>query len=96
MIQCKHWHKQYIGETKHRLNDRFIEHRRPVHDKKTNSSKPTTVSEHFLCNNHKATHIRLIPLELVKSYRDGVRKAREAYAVERGQLIRNMKLSAFL
>ena len=46
MIQCNHRHKQYIGETKRRLKDRFNEHRRPV-DKQTNSSKPTTVSEHF-------------------------------------------------
>ena len=29
MIQCNHCHKQYIGETKRRLKDRFNEHRRP-------------------------------------------------------------------
>ena len=61
-------------------------HRRPV-DKQTNSSKPTTVSEHYLCNNHKATHMQLIPPELVKSNRDSVRKAREAYLIERGQTL---------
>ena len=86
MVQCNHCHKQYIGETKRRLKDRFNEHRRPV-DKRTNSSKPTTVSEHFLCNNHNATDMQLIPLELVKSNRDGVRKAREAYLIERGQTL---------
>ena len=86
MVQCNHCHKQYIGETKRRLKDRFNEHRRPV-DKRTNSSKPTTVSEHFLCNNHNATNMQLIPLELVKSNRDGVRKAREAYLIERGQTL---------
>ena len=64
MIQCHHCHKQYIGETKRRLKDRFNEHHRPV-DKQTNSSKPTTVSEHFLCNNYNATDMQLIPLELV-------------------------------
>ena len=99
MIQCKHCHKQYIGETN--------EHRRPV-DKQTNSCKPTTVSEHFfhfLCNNHNATDMQLIPLELVKSNRDSARKVRKAYLsylIERGQileprgLIRKMKLSTFL
>ena len=46
MIQCNHCHKQYLGETKRKLKDRFNEHRRPV-DKQTKSSKPTTVSEHF-------------------------------------------------
>ena len=44
-----------------------------------------TVSEHFLCNNHNATDMQLIPLELVKSIRNSVRKAREAYLIERGQ-----------
>ena len=41
-----------------------------------------TVSEHFLCNSHKATHMQLIPLELVKSNRDSERKAREEYLIE--------------
>ena len=73
-----------IGETKRRLKDRFNEHRTPV-DEQTNSSiKPTTVSVHFLCNNHNPTDMQLIPLELVKSNRDSVRKAREAYLIERG------------
>ena len=86
MVKCTHCHKQYIGETKRRLIDRFNEHRRPV-DKLTNSSKPTTVSEHFFCNNHNATDMQLIPLERVKSNRDSVRRAREAYLIERGQIL---------
>ena len=85
MIQCNDCHKQYIGETKRRLKDRFDEHRRPVDKRHTNSSKPITVSEHFLCNNHNATDTQLIPLELVKSNRDSERKAREAYLIERGR-----------
>ena len=50
--------------------------------------------------------MQLIPLEPVKSNRDSVRKAREAYLIKRGQtlephgprmvLIRKMKLSTFL
>ena len=87
MIQCNHCAKQYIGDTKRRLEDRFNVHRRPV-EKHTNSSKPTTISEHFLCNNHNATDTRLIPLaELVKSNRDSVRGARDAYLIERGQTL---------
>ena len=31
--------------------------------------------------------MQLIPLELVKSNRDGVRKARETYLIERGQTL---------
>ena len=86
MIQCNHCSKQYIGETKRRLKDRFNEHRRPV-DNPSNISKPTTVSEHFLTNDHSANDITLIPLELTKSNRDSVRKAREAYLIERGKTL---------
>ena len=50
-------------------------------------SKPTTVSEHFLTNDHSADDIILILLELTKSNRDSVRKAREAYLIERGKTL---------
>ena len=79
-------------ETKRRLKDRFNEHRRTV-DKQTNISKPTAVSEHFLSNDHTATDMQLIPLELVKSNRDVVRKAREAYLIERGQILEPLGLN---
>ena len=52
-----------------------------------NISKPTTVSEHFLTNDHSANDIALIPLELTKSNRDSVRKAREPYPIERGKTL---------
>ena len=65
-------------KTKRRLKDRFNEHRRPV-DKEINRSTPTTVSEHFLSNNHLATDMQLIPVELISSKSDSVRKTREAY-----------------
>ena len=52
----------------------------------TNSSKPTTISEHFLCNNHNATDMQLLLLNslnlIVTVY---AREAREAYFIERGQ-----------
>ena len=47
MIHCLRCHKQYIGETKRRLKDRFNEHRRPV-DRPTPSSTHTADSDHFL------------------------------------------------
>ena len=92
MVQCNRCHKQYIGETKRRLKDRFNEHRRPV-DKRTNISKPTAVSEHFLSNDHNANDMHLIPLELIKSNRDSVRKAREAYLIDRGQTLEPLGLN---
>ena len=38
-------------------------------------------------NNQNATDMQLIPLELVKSNRDSVRKAREACLIERDQTL---------
>ena len=82
MIHCNCCHLQYIGETKRRLKDRFNEHRRSV-DKTNIKSKPTTVSEHFLSHpNHHYTDMQLIPLELIHSSRDSIRKARESFLID--------------
>ena len=86
MIRCLRCNKQYIRETKRRLKDRFNEHRRPV-DRPTPSSRHTAVSDHFLSDNHSPNDIELIPLELIHSSRDALRKAREAYLIERGQTL---------
>ena len=48
---------------------------------------PEIYAKKILCNNHNATDMQLIPLELVKSNRGSVRKAREAYLIERGQTL---------
>ena len=40
-----------------------------------------------MCNNHNATDMQFVSLELVKSNRDSVRKAREAYLIEKGQTL---------
>ena len=47
----------------------------------------TTVSDHFHSDNHSPNDIELIPLELIQSSRDELRKAREAYLIERGQTL---------
>ena len=84
MIQCNRWHLQCIGETKRRLKDKFNEHRRSV-DKTNIKSKPTTVSKHFLSPpNHHYTDMQLIPLELIHSSRDSIRKARESFLMYGG------------
>jgi len=86
MVHCLHCNKQYIGETKRRLKDRFNEHQRPV-DRPTPTSRPTAVSEHFLSDDHTPNDMELIPLELIHSSRDAICKAREAYLIERGQTL---------
>ena len=86
MIHCLRCHKQYIGETKRQLKDRFNEHRRPL-DRPTPSSRPTAVSDHFLSDDHSPNDIELMPLELIHSSCDALRKAREAYLIEKGQTL---------
>ena len=79
MIQCNRCNLQYIGETKRRLKDRFIEHRRTI-DNPNTKSKPTTAAEHFLSSpNHTANNMQLIPIEKMFSNRDSIRKAKEAF-----------------
>ena len=74
-------HRRIIGETKRRLNDRFNDHRRSV-DKTNIKSKPTTVAEHFLSHpNHCHPDMQRIPLELIHSSRDSIRKVRESFLI---------------
>ena len=68
MVHFRRCDRQYIGKTKRRLKDRFNEHRRPV-DRPTPSSRPTTVSDHFLSENHSPPAMELIPLEIMHSSR---------------------------
>ena len=75
-----------------RLKDLVNEHHRPI-DKQTNHSTPTTVSEHFLSNNHLAAEMQLIHLELILSNRDSVRKTRETFFIERGQTLEPLGLT---
>jgi len=87
MIQCNHCNLQYIGETKRRLKDRFNEHR-PTIDNPNNKSKPTTAAENFLSSpNHTANDMQLIPIAKVFSNRGSIRKAREAFLIQKGRTI---------
>ena len=86
MIQCNLCGKQYIGETNRRLKDLFHEQRRPILS--TNgSSIHRAVSEHFLSSNHSHKDMLLIPLELLKSKRDSVRKAHEAHLIQKAKTV---------
>ena len=63
------------------------EHRRSV-DKTNIQSKPTTVAERFLSHpNHCLTDMQLIPLEIIHSSRDSIRKARESFLIDLGRTL---------
>ena len=57
-------------------------------DNPNNKSKPTTAAEHFLSSpNHTANDMRLIPIEKIFSNRDSIRRAREAFLIQKGRTI---------
>ena len=68
----------YIGKTKRKgqLNERFGEHRQSILNHRQ-LSDPTPVFLHFNQAGQSVYHVILIPLELIRSKRDPVRKARE-------------------
>ena len=86
LIECKKCGKQYIGETKRQLNGRFGEHRRCIlnHNQLINR---TPISEHFNQPGHSINDVLLTPLELIHNNRDFVRKAREAYLIDKAMTL---------
>ena len=76
LIQCNKFKCQYIGETKRQLNERFGEHGRSILNHRQ-LSDPTPVFLHFNQAGQSVYDVILIPLELIRSNRDPVRKARE-------------------
>ena len=80
MIECKKCKKQYIGETKRSLRERFTEHRQATNNS-DHASALAAVPTHFNLPSHSVKDMLLTPLELHPSRR----KAREAYFTQRGQ-----------
>jgi len=89
MIQCSRCKVKYIRETKRQLGDRFEEHRCAIEKPITQShtDQPSTVSDHFTLPGHSINDIELIPLEIIHSNRDSIRKAREAFLISKGKTL---------
>ena len=81
LIERERCHLQYIGETKRQLSERFGEHRRSILNHQQ-LSITTPVSLHLT-----KLAIRLIPIELIRSKRDSVRKAREAHLINKAKTL---------
>jgi len=83
---CKKCHLQCIGETKRQLNERFGEHRRSIlsHQQLSNT---TPVSLHLNQTGHSINEVRLIPIELIRSKRDTVRKAQEDHVINEAKTL---------
>ena len=63
MIQCKRCKKQYIGETKRTLRERFNEHRQ-VTNNRLHANATAAVPSHFNQPSHSIADMELILLEL--------------------------------
>ena len=65
------------------------EHRRAIEKaiQRHHINQPTAVSDHFSLPGHSINNIELIPLELIKSNRDGIRKEREALLISKGKTL---------
>jgi len=86
LIECKKCAKQYIGETKRQLNERFGEHRRSILNP-NQLINPTPISEYFNQPGHSIKDVLLVPLELIHNNRDSVRKAREAHLIDKAMTL---------
>ena len=75
-----------IRETKRQLNERFGEHRRSILNHRQ-LIDPTPVSLHFNQAGHSINDVILIPLELIRSNRDAVRKALKAHLIHKGNTL---------
>ena len=95
MTQCNKCNVQYIGETKRHLSDRFCEHRRAIEKAiaKQPIDQPTAFLDHYTLPAHSMDNIELIPLKLITSNRDGIRKAREAFLISKDKTLKPFGLN---
>ena len=92
LIQGNKCKCQYIGETKRQLNERFGEHLGSILSHQQ-LSDPTPVSLHFNEAGHSINDVILIPLELIRSNLDAVRKAREAHLIHNGNTLSPLRIN---
>ena len=67
-------------------SSRLGEHRRSILNY-GHFPHPTPVSKHFNQADHSINDVLLIPLELIRSNRDSVRKAREAHLIDKAMTL---------
>ena len=85
-IECQKCKKQYIGETKRTLRERFTEHRQATNNP-SHANATAAVPTHFNLPDHSIKDMKLIPLELQPTNNASRRKAREAYFIDEGQTL---------
>ena len=53
--------------------------------------QPTAASDHFTLPGHSLNNLERIPLELINSNRDAIRKAREAFLIYKGKTLDSLR-----
>ena len=87
LFECEKCTKQYTGETKRQLHERFGDRRSIQNHHQL--IKPTPVSTHFNQPGHSIHHLLLTPLELIhdNSTRDSEQNACEAHLINKAMTL---------
>ena len=86
MIQCKRCKKQYIGDTKRTLHERFKEQRQATNNS-LHANATAAVPSHLNQPGHSIADVERIMLELQPTLSMSRRKAREAFLIDRGKTL---------
>ena len=85
-LHCKKDSMPYLGETSKTAEARFVGHLNTIiQDCHSNTNTP--VGQHFRSAGHSHTDIQVTPFEKIKSRNPFVRKAREAYLIDKHELL---------
>ena len=85
-LHCKKDSLPYIGETSKTAETRFVGHLNTIlQDCHSNTNTP--VGQHFRSAGHSHTDIEVTPIEKITSRNHFVRKAREAFLIDKHQLL---------
>ena len=95
MMHCNKCNVQCIGETKRHLSDRFGEHRRAIEKAITQQhiDQPSATSDHFILPDHSMDNVEIVPLELITSNREAIRKGRETFLIFKGKTLKSSRLN---
>ena len=81
-LHCKKDSLPYIGETSKTAETRFVGHLNTILQE-CHENTNTPVGQHFRLPGHSHTDIQVTPFEKVKTRIPFVRKAREAYLIDK-------------
>ena len=85
-LHCLRDSKPYLGETSKTAEARFVGHLNTILQE-CHINTNTPVGQHFRSPGHSHTDIQVTAFEKIKSRNPFVRKAREAYLIDKHQLL---------